>query len=403
MLLDASLEAALLQIKQACPRLSAEMIPMADALGRVTASEYLAKTDLPAQAQSAVDGYAVAGLDGGEFGRYTVIGSAFLGDNPITVLTSGQAMQVKTGGVIPPGTMAVVPHEKTQVMNDSLKALETIKIGNNIKQAGEDFAIGQQIIARDRVITPADIALMAAFGIDNISVYRRPRVAIFCLSNNVVPWHQEPKPGQTRDTNTLLLQALVQDEGGLVTRSELASLDERPAKEIVLDMLDQADILLLIGGTYADQGNEARLLMEELSATLLYWDVPIQPGSHTGAAKLHAKILFALSGNPAACAVGYHLFVAPALKALQGLNPDPIYVNARCVNGFHKKSGSRRFIRGKIYWDRKGWKVEVLPGQKPSMLRSLIGCNTLIDIPAGSLPIAEGQEVSCLLMKTFFE
>jgi molybdopterin molybdotransferase len=128
--------------------------------------------------------------------------------------------------------------------------------------------------------------------------------------------------------------------------------------------------------------------------------VPVQPGSHAGASVLNGRLIFALSGNPAACAVGYQLFAAQAVLAMQGFKPRLKRLKARCVNGFAKKSGSRRFIRGHAYWDQEGWQVMVLPGQKPSMIRSLVNCNALIDMPPNHPPIEVGQEVSVLLLNT---
>lgn len=401
MLLDSSLETVQAQIIEFCPRLSPETVSILNAVGRVSAEEYRAGSDLPAQNQSAVDGYAVAEpIDGGSSG-YSLVGNALLGDNPLTFLKPGEAMQVKTGSNLPPGAIAVVPHEKTEIQNDSLIPLEVIKVGNNVKKAGEDYVHGELLIPRNTILTPGHISLMAAFGMNSVSVYRKPRVAVLGLSPNVVPWQTNPLPGQTRDSNTPLITALVKECGGEVVESVLTGVDHRSVGEIGSSLLEKADIVILTGGTYAEDGNEARLLMEQLGADLLYWDVPIQPGSHTGAGVIESRILFALSGNPAACGVGYHLFVAPAVRAMQGLIAETTRLTAQCTNGFPKKSGSRRFIRGQVRWENNSWQVTVLEGQKPSMLRSLVDCNALIDMPASSPPINKGQDVSILVLKTF--
>ena len=400
MLVDASLEEVQLELLKHSQRLADESISILEAVGRVSAEDICAESDLPVNHQSAVDGYAVADEDPMKTGKYYITRYLHLGDISPISLEPGQAMGVVTGGELPPGSLAVVPHEKVEIQDNCLRSLEVIKPGNNIKQAGEDYGKGNQLITRGSLLSPGDISLLAAYGKTSINVYRKPRVAVLCLSKHVIPWQLTPEPGQIRDSNGPLLSALVLQHGGLPVSIKIIGKYETSVKTVVKELLEQADILIITGGTYAEGGNEARLLMEDLGAEILYWDVPIQPGSHTGASIWNSRLLFALSGNPAACAVGYQLFVAPALLAMRGLTVDLQRMKARCVNGFAKQSGSRRFVRGNASWSEEGWKVNVLPGQKPSMIRSLVNCNAFIDMPAGSPPVEIGQDVSILLLNT---
>lgn len=395
LLVNISLEEAQQQILSQTRLLSEEKISLIEAIGRVSSMELLADANLPPYAQSAVDGYALAvnAVDGKD--TFFLNGQLKLNDNPLIPLQTGQAMGVLTGGNLPSGTRAVVPHERAAIEGSYLKALEEIKTGNNIKKAGEDFAQGDQLVPQASILTPAHISLLAAYGKEKIVVYRQPRVAVLSLSKNVIPWDMIPEAGQIRDSNGPLLGALVHNDGGIMIGLETAG-DKTSAeiKSWIIHILEQADVLVITGGTYAEADNEARLLMKEIGAEILYWDVAIQPGSHTGASIWNSRLLFALSGNPAACAVGYQLFVAPALRAMQGLIPCPKRLKARCSNGFYKKSGSRRMVRGQASWSESGLQVSVLPGQKPSMIRSLLNCNALIDLAAGSPPVEAGSEVS---------
>ncbi len=402
MLVDASLEEVQIELLKHSRRLEAEYVSILEAVGRVCAEDLNADSDLPSNRQSAVDGYAVADENPMGAAKYFITGHLCLGEIPSVSLEPGQAMGVVTGGDLPAGSRAVVPHEKVEIQDNYLRSMEVIKPGNNIKQAGEDYVKGNQLLGRGSVLTPGDISLLAAYGKTRIAVFRKPRVAVLCLSRHVIPWQLAPEPGQIRDSNGPLLSALVLQDGGWPVSIKIASENETSAKTVVAELIEQADILIMTGGTYAEDGNEARLLMEELGAEILYWDVPVQPGSHTGASIWNSRLLFSLSGNPAACAVGYQLFAAPTLLAMQGLTLHRRGLKARCVNGFPKKTGSRRFIRGHASWDEEGWKVTVLPGQKPSMIRSLVNCNALIDMPAGSPPVEAGRDVSILLLNSIY-
>lgn len=387
-------------IKDRCHLLPVEDVSILEAAGRVCAPDICADSDLPAGPQSAVDGYAVGDSGCHDSGVYTLKESFVLGDHPLVSLEPGEAYGVATGGDLPPGTAAVFPKERTTIKDGQLVAREMFKAGNNIKAAGEDFKAGERLLGRGTRLTPGAVSLLAAFGHSRVQVYRRPRVALASISRNIVPWYMQPGLGQTRDCNIPLLTAMVSQNGGIVTASRIFSEEEPPAADRYAGLLAEADVLIIIGGTFAATGYEAPLLMESSGAEVLYWDVPVQPGSHTGAAVLGSKLWFALSGNPAACAVGFQLFAVPALRAVQGLSPEPVYVKACCPEGFPKKTGSRRFIRAKAEW-QDSWKVTVLPGQKPSMIRSLVDCNALIDMPAGSPGIEAGQVVDALLLSPY--
>lgn len=396
---DISLEAAQELIQKGIKALPVEQVPLSEACNRIIAWELTAPGDLPAQPQSAVDGFALADGTAPVNNRFTVKGYLNLGGLPTQSLKQSEAWGVLTGSVLPPGTEAVVPHENTSVEGDQLTVGEQVKPGNNIKQAGEDFAAGELVLKKDSRLDAGCMALLAAYGIEEVPVYQKPRVALLGLGKNVISSKSSPQPGQTRDSNGPMLAALLKADGAVLAASELVS-EIQPGKLAakILELLQNADLLITTGGTYSDGDNEAGQLMEACGADILYWGVPIQPGSHNGAARLNGKLFLALSGNPAGCSVGYQLFAAPALRAMQGLLPANIRVQARCMGGFPKKSGSRRFVRAHAAFKDGIWEATVLPGQKPSMLRSLIGCNALIDLPPGNPPVEAGSEVEIILL-----
>lgn len=399
MLVNISLEEAQNLILNHSGVLAAEAVSILASLGRVSAADIIAPSDLPGNAQTAVDGYALSKLAEVAQRQYLLTGNLKLGEIPSKKLQPGQALGVLTGGELPNGTIAVIPHEKVKIDNNMLYPLEEVKAGKNIKSAGEDFFQNDCLLSHGSLISAADISLLSAYGISSNEVYRQPRVAVLCLSENIIDWQSIPKPGQMRDSNGPLLSSLIIQNGGIPVACLVVDRSSAAFHATVETLLQQADVLIIIGGTYAEGDNEAHSLMKELDTEILYWDVSMMPGSHNGASFRNSQLIFALSGNPAACAVGYHLLVAPALRKMQGLSPGLQRITATCTNGFNKKSASRRFIRGHLSWSEAGWQINVLPGQKPSMIRSLISCNALIDMPAGSPPFEAGKDVSVIVLE----
>lgn len=396
-----NVERALQLILENIKVLPPEKLSIMDANGRVLAEEVIADHDLPPGPQSAVDGFALGNSRASINSCYELKGFLQLGDYTKIPLQNNEALGIMTGGSIPAGTQSVVPHEKTRLNGKCLIVAEEIKTGSNIKQAGEDFYQGENLIASKTKLDAGHIGLLAAFGHNKISVYSRPRVGLLSLGRNVVNCSQNPKPGQTRDSNTPFLAASITQAGGHIVDSKYAS---QAANMDFLKCLDelkqQSDLLIISGGTYSENEAEALQLLESAGARMVYWGTSIQPGSHNGFAVYESVPIFALSGNPAACAVGFHLFAAPALHYMQGLPFALKKVKARCTNDFRKTAQSHRFVRGRAQCTEEGWEVCILPGQKPSMLRSLINCNALIDMPAGHLPLESGLEVNVILLET---
>ncbi len=391
-----SLEQAQQELLSVLPSLEMELVPLSAGLGRILASDIAAPYSLPQSDQSAVDGYAVGRPTSTIPSSFKMVGDYRLGEAPQQPLRDNEAVRVSTGGNLPPGTCAVAPHEKTTCNGEMLLVAEIAKLGQNIKNKGEDFRQGETILYGKSRLNAGSIALLAAMGIGTVPVYRQPRIGIINLAPNVVPASLPIGSGQTWDSNGPMLTALVQQHGGRAVIAETACGSEMTSR--LLELLDQVDIVICTGGSYMEDDSEARQLFAAVGARVLYWDIAVQPGSHTGAASLDSRLLFSLSGNPAACFVGYHLFVAPVIRAMMGQAKLPGRIAARCVNGFSKAANTRRMVRGQACYRNSEWEVEVLPGQKPSMIRSLLECNALIDIAAGSPAVEAGSNVQILLL-----
>ncbi len=374
-------------------------VPLESAPGRVCFHDIHALHHLPQDLQSAVDGYALSPGDGAGEGKYLLKDNLQPGDYPEFTIEPGQAAGVVTGGPVPPGTRAVIAREFTELKGGYITCLRKVGPGDNLKQPGEDFRQGDIIAKRGTLINPGLAATLAAYGISQVKVFPKPKVAVLSVGKNIVPWREEPSPGKTRDSNGILLAALAQRDGAEVTALETAGYMEAvQLKHRLEKLLKRADVVLTTGGAAHGDHDQALAAIKLTGARPLFWDIKIKPGSHSGAAVLNSKLIIALPGHPAACAVGYHLLVTPVLRMLQGLAPEPVRVTAVSDSALLKKGGPRRFVRGLACWRGNRWHVSIPPGQKSSMLRSLLNYNALLDIPAGSPPIEKGQTVSLVLL-----
>ncbi len=402
MLKDISFEEARQQIKTLVGSLAAEELPLDQLIERVLAKDLIAPRPLPDCGQSAVDGFALGSEAEPASSRFVVKGRLELGESPDQLIGPGEALGVMTGGLLPSGCVGVVPHERTVFQGEHLSVLEQVKANQNIKQAGEDFAEGELLLKSGSRIDPGSIALMAAYGIKSTEVFRKPRVAVLAMGRNVVDYRENPQTGQIRNANSPLLEALIRQDGGVPGSSRLASgKNAAEMGESLEALLNDADVLISSGGTYTRGEDDLIRVVEQIGAQMVFWGVNIMPGSHLGIARRGDQFIVLLSGNPTACFVGYHLFTAPILYMMQGLPGDFSVKEAVCINSFAKKSGSRRFVRGRARAASRGWEVEILPGQKPSMIRSMLGCNALIDVPAGNRGLIAGETVSIIPLNAY--
>jgi len=391
---DLELNDAQTLLIQAINPLEGERVPILEAYGRIVAERITAKHDLPPCRQSAVDGFAVS--------DEKLVGVKFRllrkNNSPGLKLGAGEACMVVTGGVVPENARTVIPCEHAEVMDDYVMFSKETVSGKNMKSAGEDLRGGTVLAIPGDLMDSGLISVMAAFGYEQVLVHRRPRVGILSLGKGIIPWQNDPLPHQVRDSNSPLLTSLVHGDGGMVVAVEIAGEDRTLLNKRVVEMLGKIDVLIITGGTHAGEYDEARQLLEEIGAELLFWGVKIRPGSHPGAGLWDSRLIICLSGNPGACMVGYHLLAAPVIRRLQGISPFVTPIKALCTNSFGKAGGPRRFLRAHAEIHGNAWKVEVLPGQKSSMLRSYIYCNALIDLPAGHPPLEAGSEVSVILL-----
>jgi molybdopterin molybdotransferase len=349
----------LVQLLGRFARLSGERKPTEAALDRILYQNILAAEDLPEQARSTVDGFAVRAED--TFGASDSIpallncaASVRMGIMPDFAIQAGQAAPIPTGGFLPQGADAVVMVEYTNTAgSDSIEITRPVTARTNVLDRGEDAKTGDLLLSPGKRLRPQELGFLAALGITDVSVYRQPRVAVISTGDEVVPINCKPMLGQIRDANGHSISALVRSSGAEPIPFDIIPDNPEMLYKALEKGLAQADAVAISGGSSVG----ARDLMVEVVSRLpgvdvLAHGVAIRPGKPTLLANQMGKAIFGLPGHPVSALIVAQAFLAPFLRYLQGceLEKGPLghRKKARLAASVHSTIGLEEFVRVRI-------------------------------------------------------
>ncbi len=379
-----------------------ETISLENALGRVAHDDVSARLDLPPFDRSPLDGYAVnhrdlTGATPDRPVRLNVAGQIFAGENWPGVLNRGEALRLMTGSPIPNGADCVVRQEDTRNFfegrNERVDIFVELAGYANFCYRGEDFPAGTCLLRKGRRITPGHIALLAAEGLNAVAVYPRVRVGILSTGDELAETGQAIGPGQIHDCNGPLLSALAADAGAEVAAVASGRDAAEALANLVAELWKRSDLIISTGGVSVGCRDFMPEVASRLGGETLFHGVDLSPGSPLLAFRTNGKSLLALSGNPFAVFVTFHLLAVPLLRRLGGMGKGeaaPERINAVLGEAFRKSSRTRRFVPG---WLEGG--VVHFPAGRPEgrSLLTLTQCNCLVDIPGGTGELAAGAAV----------
>ncbi len=311
--------------KSAIPIGSFETIKITAALDRVIFEDITATIDIPPFDRSAMDGYAVKAKDtfnAAQFQPSTLkcIGTIHAGAelNKYNI-TKYKCVQIATGAVIPAGADAVVMVEDTERDGDEIKIYKPVHPGQNISKKGEDLKKRKNVLEKGTVLNSAKIGVLAALGIENVKVYKRPTVAIIPTGNEVAELGHPLKKGQVYDINSYTLYNLILENGGKPTKMGIVE-DSYDALSSALKAALKHDIIIFSGGSSV---GEKDLLVDIIEAhgETLFHGVQIKPGKPTLCGTVKNKLVFGLPGYPAACLTIGYLLIAPMIRTISKLPP----------------------------------------------------------------------------------
>lgn len=270
-----SLPDAIAQVLARVEPLAPTVVPVAEAAGRVLAEDARAAVDLPPFASSAMDGFALRSEDSP--GRLRVVARIAAGAPATAALRAGQAMAIATGGVVPEGADAVVPIELAVETDNEVLVSGTVPTDAHIRPRGGDVHAGDAVVERGTRVGAAQLAALAAAGVDRVSVYRRPQVAVLATGTELRRPGEPLGPGQIYDSNGILLEAAVASAGGEVEQLP-AVADDEPEHRVALERGLGADVLVTSGGVSVGPHDLVRRILGELGVEEVFWGVAVKPG-----------------------------------------------------------------------------------------------------------------------------
>jgi molybdopterin molybdotransferase len=382
-----------------------EQIHLLEAVGRVLAEDVVASWDMPLWDNSAMDGYAVRSVDCTEIPcKLNVTGflpAGALADDML--VGSGCAIRIMTGAPTPERCDAVVPFEETDNGLQLVTLNETVVRGQHLRRRGEDVQAGVCFAQAGTLIRPAEINMLAGFGLALVPVFRRPTVAILSTGDELVELGRTPGPGEIINSNTLSLAAAVQECGAIARIIGIA----RDSRESHLEKLRQglqADVLITSAGVSAGDCDLVRDILEELGARQMFWKVGIKPGGPTAFAMHGTTPIFSLPGNPVSTMITFEEFVRPALLRMQGQRRvvRPLF-KAVLREPLSKKPGKVQIVRMRLEKEGSRWFACSAGNQQTAILKTMVDAQALAVVSAESTSFAAGDEVDVHFYGNYIE
>ena len=362
------------------PVVETETVATMQALGRVLAVDIVSPSNVPNHNNSAMDGYAFKYSEGIKIIK--IIGTAFAGKAFEGIVKAGECVKIMTGAVIPEGADTVVMQERIAIKSDCITLLEVPIKGVNVRLAGEDLKIGQTVLASGHVLKPADLGLAASLGINEISVFRKLKVAFFSTGDELVSVGKLLAIGQIYDSNRYTIFGMLSRLG--VEISDLGVVPDKPAllEATLLKAANENDVVITSGGVSVGEADYMKGLLAK-HGQVLFWKINMKPGRPLAYGKVANAHYFGLPGNPVSAMVTFYQFVREALICLMGSNIKPLPMfKVECTESIKKMTGRTEFQRGILYEgvgvDSGTWKVKPLPNQGSGVLSSMSAANCFI-------------------------
>lgn len=378
--------------------LEEEQVPLPQALGRTLRRPVFAPFPQPPFDRSPLDGYALRAADIVSASEempalLRVAEKVCAGQVPSRPLAPGQAVRVMTGAMLPPGADCVIRQEDTDLGEERVRIFHAAAAGENRCLAGEEYAAGTLLLDRGTRMDAAALAVAAGAGVERLWVCRRARTAVIATGDELCAPGCPLPPGKVYDVNTAYLEARL-GQLGMPPDVSIRSGDTLEGIVRALEACAGSDLIVTTGGVSVGERDLMEPALTAWGAEVVFHGVAMKPGMPTLLARRGGTVVMALSGNPFAAAVAFELFARPVLGRMTeapGLEMER--TTALAAADFQKPGGTvRRYLRGRL---ERGT-VTVPGAQRNGQMRSMVGCNCLVELPGGAM--RRGDRVDILIL-----
>ena len=393
---------AIAQVAEHVRPLSGEEIPLRKALDRTPAVDVESADDVPGFDSSAMDGFAVRAQDTANASEKSpvslrIVGESRAGMPASQTLSTGEAIPISTGAVVPDGADAVVRIENCRELGVTVEVLTSVPAGKELRRTGEDIRVGDRVLERGTVLGPAELGVLASVGAAVVECRRKPRLSVLSTGDELVDPDGPIQAGQVRNSNAFTVPAQAERAGGDVTRVERVPDDRGATIEAIRDALD-ADVLIVCGGVSVGPHDHVKPAFAELGVEEVFWGVALRPGHPTWFGIHEDTLVFGLPGNPVSAMVTFHLFVRPALAALSGQQNVGRRTTAVLDEPYRKQPGRAHAVRCRLDAREDGFHVRPTKEQGSHILTSMLGAEALALIEVERGDVAAGERVTIELL-----
>ena len=373
-----------------------EDTPLLAANGRVLAAGVTSPMDVPTFANSAMDGYAIYPVDATKLPIKLQVTQRIAAGATGVPLSEGQAARIFTGAPVPPNTFAIVPQELVEVDGEEIVIHSPVRQGDHIRDQGEDISTGQEIIAPNRRIKPADLALAASVGVTHVSTFKPLTVAILLTGDELVEPGNTLGPGQIYNSNRYWLQSLLTDIGCHVLDPGIVRDTAQETRDALAKASSNADVIITCGGVSVGEEDHVRDAVASMGRIDL-WQIAMKPGKPLAYGKANEADFIGLPGNPVSAYVTFVLMALPFLQKRMGIPPSELAPKPMTAGFDWPKSDKRReFIRVKQQMQADGSvALKRWPNQSSGVMSSVAWADGLVDIAPGAT-IQSGDVVQYL-------
>jgi len=372
-------------------------VPLQSALNRVLAKDIVAGFDLPRVDRSAVDGYALKARDTTGTSQFK---PKVLQISENGVIGAGQARQIWTGNAVPKGADAVIMLENVKKADEKVEVWSPVTPGDNVSKKGEDISKGNIAVKAGCRLKPQHIGLIAAFGVTEIEVFEKPKVAALATGSELVEIGSETQENQIFDVNRLILSSLCLELGAEPFDLGIVNDDVDEILRKLRSGLEKADVVLTSGGTSV---GVADLVPEAVNGLgkpgVIVHGVALRPAMPTALAVVGGKPVIILSGNPVAAMVGFEIFARPLLYRMLGLKreePRPT-IEAELTRKVATTLGRKSFVRVRVFRRGKELFAEPISAKGSGIISTMTRANGFVLVPENREGLAEGEKVSVSL------